>query len=388
MGARMSKPIVIIGAGQCGLKAVETLRQNGYDGALVLIGDETQPPYQRPPLSKAYLKGELEEDRLYLKADSFYEDNNVTTKFGMTATSINRDEKSVSLSNGEMVEYDKLLISTGTIARQIPLNGAALDGVHTLRTIDDVKRLSAAISPDMKIGIIGAGYIGLEVAASLRGRGNDVTVIEAAPRVLARVMPEEMSAFFQSLHEGHGVNFHIGKGTESIEGDGKVEKIVLDDGAEIPCDIVLLSVGASPVIGIAEAADLKIDNGIFVNEVAQTSDADIYAAGDCASFFSKRYDRVIRLESVQNAIDQGKVAAQAMLGQEISYNPLPWFWSDQYDVKLQIAGLSQGFDRFEIEGDMSENSFTVTYFKDEKPICVDAVNQPRAHMMARRSLNT
>ena len=384
----MSKPIVIIGAGQCGLKAVETLRQNGYDGALVLIGDETQPPYQRPPLSKAYLKGELEEDRLYLKADSFYEDNNVTTKFGVTATSINRDEKSVSLSNGEMVEYDKLLISTGTVARQIPLRGADLDGVHTLRTIDDVKRLSAAISPDMKIGIIGAGYIGLEVAASLRGRGNDVTVIEAASRVLARVMPEEMSAFFQSLHEGHGVNFHIGKGTKSIEGAGKVEKIVLDDGAEIPCDIVLLSVGASPVIGIAEAAGLEIDNGIFVNEMAQTSDVDIYAAGDCASFFSKRYDRIIRLESVQNAIDQGKVAAQAMLGQEISYNPLPWFWSDQYDVKLQIAGLSQGFDRFEIEGDMSENSFTVTYFKDEKPICVDAVNQPRAHMMARRSLNT
>ena len=384
----MSKPIVIIGAGQCGLKAVETLRQNGYDGALVLIGDETQPPYQRPPLSKAYLKGELEEDRLYLKADNFYEDNDVTTKFGVTAQSINRDEKSVSLSSGELVEYDKLLISTGTVARQIPLKGAELDGVHTLRTIDDVKRLSAAISPDMKIGIIGAGYIGLEVAASLRGRGNDVTVIEAAPRVLARVMPEEMSAFFQSLHEGHGVNFHIGKGTKSIEGEGKVEKIVLDDGAEIPCDIVLLSVGASPVIGIAEAAGLKIDNGIFVNEMAQTSDADIYAAGDCASFFSKRYDRIIRLESVQNAIDQGKVAAQAMLGQEISYNPLPWFWSDQYDVKLQIAGLSQGFDRFEIEGDMSDNSFTVTYFKDEKPICVDAVNQPRAHMMARRSLNT
>lgn len=384
----MSKPIVIIGAGQCGLKAVETLRQNGYDGALVLIGDETQPPYQRPPLSKAYLKGELEEDRLYLKADSFYEDNNVTSKFGVTATSINRDEKSVSLSNGEMIEYDKLLISTGTIARQIPLQGADLEGVHTLRTIDDVKRLSAAISPDMKIGIIGAGYIGLEVAASLRGRGNEVTVIEAAPRVLARVMPEEMSAFFQSLHEAHGVNFHIGKGTKSIEGAGKVEKIVLDDGAEIPCDIVLLSVGASPVIGIAEAASLEIDNGIFVNEMAQTSDPDIYAAGDCASFFSKRYDRIIRLESVQNAIDQGKVAAQAMLGQEISYNPLPWFWSDQYDVKLQIAGLSQGFDRFEIEGDMSENSFTVTYFKDEVPICVDAVNQPRAHMMARRSLNT
>lgn len=384
----MSKPIVIIGAGQCGLKAVETLRQNGYDGAIVLIGDETQPPYQRPPLSKAYLKGELEEDRLYLKADNFYEDNDVTTKFGVTAQSINRDEKSVSLSNGELVEYDKLLISTGTVARQIPLKGAELDGVHTLRTIDDVKRLSAAISPDMKIGIIGAGYIGLEVAASLRGRGNDVTVIEAAPRVLARVMPEEMSAFFQSLHEGHGVNFHIGKGTKFIEGEGKVEKIVLDDGAEISCDIVLLSVGASPVIGIAEAAGLKIDNGIFVNEMAQTSDADIYAAGDCASFFSKRYDRIIRLESVQNAIDQGKVAAQAMLGQEISYNPLPWFWSDQYDVKLQIAGLSQGFDRFEIEGDMSDNSFTVTYFKDEKPICVDAVNQPRAHMMARRSLNT
>lgn len=388
LGAKMSKPIVIIGAGQCGLKAVETLRQNGYEGDLVLVGDESQPPYQRPPLSKAYLKGELEEDRLYLKADNFYDDHNVTTKFGVTATSINRADKSISLSNGEEISYDKLLISTGTIARQIPLQGADLEGVFTLRTIDDVKRLSAAISPEMKVGIIGAGYIGLEVAASLKGRGHDVTVIEAAPRVLARVMPEEMSAFFQGLHEGHGVRFHIGVGTKSIEGDGKVEKIILDDGTDIPCDIVLLSVGATPVVDIAEAAGLEIDNGIAVNAQAQTSDPDIYAAGDCASFFSDRYDRNIRLESVQNAIDQGKVAAQAMLGQEVHYNPLPWFWSDQYDVKLQIAGLSQGFDRFEIEGDMSENSFTVTYFKDDKPICVDAVNQPRAHMMARRSLNT
>lgn len=383
----MSKPIVIIGAGQCGLKAVETLRQNGYEDAIVLIGDETQPPYQRPPLSKAFLKGELEEDRLYLKADHFYNDFNVTTQFGVSAISINRAEKSILLSNGDTVEYDKLLISTGTVARQIPLEGADLKGVFTLRTIDDVKHLSAAITPDMKIGIIGAGYIGLEVAASLRGRGNDVTVIEAAPRVLARVMPEEMSAYFQSLHENHGVKFHIGAGTKAIQGDGKVEKIILDDGAEVPCDIVLLSIGATPVVGIAEVAGLKIDNGIVVNEMAQTSDPDIYAAGDCASFFSKRYDRNIRLESVQNAIDQGKIAAQCMLGQEVSYNPLPWFWSDQYDVKLQIAGLSQGFDRLQIEGDMSDNSFTVTYFKDDDPICVDAVNQPRAHMMARRSLN-
>jgi 3-phenylpropionate/trans-cinnamate dioxygenase ferredoxin reductase subunit len=384
----MSKPIVIIGAGQCGLKAVETLRQNGYEDAIVLIGDETQPPYQRPPLSKAFLKGELEEDRLYLKADNFYDDFNVTTQFGIAAKSINRAEKSILLSNGDTVEYDKLLISTGTVARQIPLEGADLKGVFTLRTIDDVRHLSAAITPDMKVGIIGAGYIGLEVAASLRGRGNEVTIIEAAPRVLARVMPEEMSAYFQSLHESHGVKFYIGAGTKAIQGDGKVEKIILDDGTKVPCDIVLLSVGATPVVGIAEAAGLEIDNGIAVNEMAQTSDPDIYAAGDCASFFSTRYDRNIRLESVQNAIDQGKIAAQAMLGQEASYNPLPWFWSDQYDVKLQIAGLSQGFDRLEIEGDMSENSFTVTYFKDDTAICVDAVNQPRAHMMARRSLNT
>lgn len=384
----MSKPIVIIGAGQCGLKAAETLRQNGYEGALVLIGEEAQPPYQRPPLSKAYLKGELDEDRLYLKADNFYDDHNIITNFGVSVTSVNRADKSIMLSNGDTIEYDKLLISTGTVARQIPLEGVELKGVFTLRTIEDVKQLSAAITPNMKIGIIGAGYIGLEVAASLRGRGNPVTVIEAAQRVLARVMPEEMSAFFQSLHEGHGVDFHIGKGTKSIEGDGKVEKIVLDDGSEVSCDIVLLSVGASPVIGIAEAAGLDIDNGIAVNEMAQTSDADIYAAGDCASFFSPRYNCIIRLESVQNAIDQGKIAAQSMLGQAVSYNPLPWFWSDQYDVKLQIVGLSQGFDRYEIEGDMSENSFTVTYFKEENPICVDAVNQPRAHMMARRTLNT
>lgn len=387
LGADMAKPFVIIGAGQCGLKAAETFRQSGYEGELILIGDEPQPPYQRPPLSKAFLKGELEEDRLYLKSDAFYEDHNVTVKFGVKAETLDADNKLITLSDGEVIEYDKLLIATGTMARKIPLQGADLEGVYTLRTIDDVTALSNAITPTSKIGIIGAGYIGLEVAASLRSRGNDVTVIEAAPRVLARVMPQEMSDFFEALHQRNGVQIYKGVGTKSIEGDDKVEAILLENDHRIDCDIVLLAVGASPIVALAESAKLDVNNGIVVNEHAQTSDPDIFAAGDCASFYSKRYDRWVRLESVQNAIDQGKVAAQSMMGKDTAYDPLPWFWSDQYDVKLQIAGLSQGFDRLEIDGDLSQNSFAVTYYIDDKPICVDAVNQPRAHMMARRSLS-
>lgn len=387
LGADMAKPFVIIGAGQCGLKAAETFRQSGYEGELILIGDEPQPPYQRPPLSKAFLKGELEEDRLYLKSDAFYEDHNVTVKFGVKAETLDADNKLITLSDGEMIEYDKLLIATGTMARKIPLQGAELEGVYTLRTIDDVTALSNAITPTSKIGIIGAGYIGLEVAASLRSRGNEVTVIEAAPRVLARVMPQEMSDFFEALHQRNGVQIYKGVGTKSIEGDSKVEAILLQNDHRINCDIVLLAVGASPIVALAESAKLDVNNGIVVNEHAQTSDPDIFAAGDCASFYSKRYDRWIRLESVQNAIDQGKIAAQSMMGKDTAYDPLPWFWSDQYDVKLQIAGLSQGFDRLEIDGDLSQNSFAVTYYIDDKPICVDAVNQPRAHMMARRSLS-
>lgn len=381
-----TKPFVIVGAGQCGLKAVETLRQSGYEGDIVLIGDESQPPYQRPPLSKAFLKGDLAEDRLYLKADDFYQIHNVTTKFGVRALELNTDQKSLRLSDSSHLEYEKLLISTGTRARKIPLKGAELKGVFTLRTIDDVNALSAALKPDSKIGIIGAGYIGLEVAASLRLRGHAVTVIEAAPRVLARVMPPEMSVFFEKLHTDHGVDIRTNIGTKGIVGDGVVEAIVLADDSRIDCDIVLLAVGAEPVVELAKEAGLDIENGIAVDQSAKTSNDDVFAAGDCASFFSPRYARSIRLESVQNAIDQGKIAAQAMLGQDVSYNPLPWFWSDQYDVKLQIAGLSQGFDRIETEGDIVANSFSVTYYIGDKPICVDAVNQPRAHMMARRNL--
>lgn len=379
-------PIIIIGAGQCGLKATETLRQSGYDGRLILIGDETQPPYQRPPLSKAFLKGELSEDRLALKADNFYNDNEIETRFGVKALSIDVQNELIKLSDGRDEKYSKLLISTGTRARAIPMQGADLDGVYSLRTIDDVKHLSSALEPGKKVAIIGAGYIGLEVAASLKSRGHEVSVIEAAPRVLARVMPKEMSDYFEELHIAHGVEILTDTKTNRIVGEQKVQAVELEGGHKIDCDIVLMAVGAEPVIELASDAGLKIENGIVVDQTAQTSCENIYAAGDCASFYSKRYQRHIRLESVQNAIDQGKIAAQAMLGEDVDYDPLPWFWSDQYDVKLQIAGLSNGFDKMEIDGEMSENSFAVTYFKDRKPICVDAVNQPRAHMLARRSL--
>ncbi|MEW5424721.1 NAD(P)/FAD-dependent oxidoreductase [Amorphus sp. 3PC139-8] len=381
-------PILVVGAGQCGLKAVETLRTGGYDGDLVFIGAEPHAPYQRPPLSKAFLKGEMSRDRLMLKPDRFFQEKAIQTRFGEAVAAIAPERREVTLAGGEHLAYSKLLLTTGTRARRVPLEGTDLAGVFHLRELADVEWIAANLDPSMRLAIVGAGYIGLEVAAALRVAGYNVTVLEGAERILRRVVCPEVSAFFDGLHRDHGVDIRTSTLPSRIVGAERVEAIEFSDGNRLACDAVLLAVGAEPVTDLAAAAGIGCENGILVDTSCRTSAPDVFAAGDCAAFPSARYGRTIRLECVQNAIDQGKAAAQAMLGTPVAYDPLPWFWSDQYHVKLQIAGLSDGHTEIAIEGAPSDAGFAVTYLKEGVPVAVDAVNQPRAHMLARRSLAT
>jgi 3-phenylpropionate/trans-cinnamate dioxygenase ferredoxin reductase subunit len=381
----MSEPIVIIGAGQAAIKAIETLRGAGHDGAIVLIGEETAPPYQRPPLSKAYLAGAIDASRLFFKLERFYADNNVDLRLGLRATAIAPAEHKVSLADGTRLPYSKLLIATGARARALPLPGCELNGIVTLRSIPDVDAIRARLESVETLAVIGGGYIGLEVAAVVRKSGRNVTVLEGRERVMARVVSPQVSDFFEKLHRDNGVDLRMNVAIERLVGDTDVKAVALADGSTVPADMVLVAVGAQPNGELAERAGLPVQDGITVDRFARTAAPDIFAAGDCTRFPSRRYGRELRLESVQNAIDQAKTAASAMLGDAQAYDPVPWFWSDQYDVKLQIAGLSDGYDRTAIE-QAPGNGFAVSYFKGERLLAVDAVNAPRAHMLSRRAL--
>ncbi len=382
----MTDPILIVGAGQAGIKAAETLRQKGYDGDLVLFGDEAFLPYQRPPLSKAYLKGEMDEERLFLRPEAYFETASVELRTRTSVASIDPAARSIALSNGTRMPYSSLLLATGTRARQIPLEGATLDGVFSLRTMADVAAIRETLAGAENVVILGGGYIGMEFAAVAAGLGKTVTVIEACHRVMERSVAPEISTYFQKLHRAHGVTLRLEQKVERLTGDTTVTGVALGDGSQIPADLVLLAVGAVPVTGLAENAGLAVGNGIAVDACARTSTPGIYAAGDCTEFPSARYGRTIRLESVQNAIDQARIAAGSMLGETTAYDPVPWFWSDQYDAKLQIAGLSSGYDRTELEGDYDEGRFALKYFLGDRLLAADTVNAPREHMMARKTL--
>lgn len=382
----MSEPIIIVGAGQAGIKAAETLRMKGHDGDILLIGEETWPPYQRPPLSKAYLKGELSEDRLFLKANDYFESVNIELTTGTRVAAIDTAQHAITLVDGRTLTYSKLLLATGTRARTLPLPGGDLNGVFTLRGIDDTRRIAGALDKAKSVAIIGGGYIGMEFAAVARSMGKAVTVIEAQDRILKRSVAPEISKFFQQLHAGHGVRLVLGEGVARIAGSDRAEGVELASGETVAADLVLVAAGAVPVIELAEAAGLIVERGIAVDAACRTSAPDIYGAGDCTVFPSRRYGRQIGLESVQNASDQGRAAALSMLGEETVYDPVPWFWSDQYDVKLQIAGLAEGYDRTELVGDPGEGRFALRYFAGDTLLAVDAVNDPRSHMMARKEL--
>ncbi|WP_153771336.1 FAD-dependent oxidoreductase [Labrenzia sp. CE80] len=380
----MQDTVVIIGAGQAGAQVAQSLRQGGFEGLIRLIGDEVTPPYQRPPLSKKYLLGEIGSEALLLRPPAFYTTQNIDLIPGTSVSSIDCGTQRLSLENGDTIGYDKLVIATGTRARHAPIPGADLAGVVTLRTIADVDAIREKLMAGQKIAIVGAGYIGLEVAAVANQLGKDVTVIEAQDRPMKRVVSPFISEFYSALHREKGVELRLGTGVEAIVGEDTVTGVKVAGGEVVPADLVLVAIGAEPNDDLASTAGLETDNGIIVDGAGLTSDDKIYAAGDCTRFYSNRYGRSVRMESVQNAIDQAKIVAQSILGEDVDYDPLPWFWSDQYDIKLQIAGLSDGYDETRTVGEPKDNKFYVAYLKEGRLIAVDSINSPRSHMLSRR----
>ena len=377
--------IVVIGAGQAGSSLVAKLRKEGFDGQITLVGAETAPPYQRPPLSKAYLLGEMEKERLLLRPESFYADNSIDLKLGATVTGIDPAAKTVSLGD-EVIPYDQLALTTGSDPRRLPAAiGGDLEGVFVVRGLADVDAMAPHVTHGKRALIVGGGYIGLEAAAVCAKRGLNVTLVEMAERILQRVAAPETSDYFRALHRGHGVDIREGTGLERLEGEGgKVTRAVLSGGETLEVDFVVVGVGITPATGLAEQAGLTIENGIRVDAQGRTSDPSIWAAGDCASF-PYRGGR-IRLENVPNAIDQAEVVAQNMLGAGKDYVATPWFWSDQYDVKLQIAGLNSGYDNVMTrQGEGQTVSFW--YYRGDQLVAVDAMNDPRAYMVGKRLID-
>jgi 3-phenylpropionate/trans-cinnamate dioxygenase ferredoxin reductase subunit len=379
----MSETFVIIGAGQAGGQAAETLRREGFTGRIVLVGDEPYIPYQRPPLSKKFMAGEMPLERVYFKPPEFFDAENVELRLKTPATKIDPARKVVSLCGDEHITYDKLLIATGSRVRTINIPGADLPGIHYLRSIEDVEGIQKNFKEGAKLVIVGGGYVGLEVAAVAVKRGIEVSVIEVAERVLQRVTSPEMSAFFEKVHTDEGVNIRCGTGVTAFEGEGRLEAVVTSAGEKLPADFAVVGIGIIPNVELAADAGLKIDNGIVVDEFGQTSDPNIFAAGDCTNFFCGPVGRRIRLESVQNALDQAKAAAAAMAGNPKAYVEVPWFWSDQYKLKLQMAGLNQGYDQAVVRGNPDDRRFATFYLKDGVVIAVDAVNSPPDYMVGR-----
>ena len=372
--------VVVIGAGQAGASCVAKLRNGGFEGKITLIGAEPCPPYQRPPLSKGYLLGDMTLERLFLRPEAFYADQGIALKTDCRVTAIDREARVLSTTEGE-VAYDELVLATGSLPRRLPAAiGGDLVGVFTVRDLADVDAMAPRFSKGAKVLIVGGGYIGLEAAAVAAKLGLEVTLVEMADRILQRVAAPETSDYFRALHEGHGVTLREGVGLERLLGEGHVTGARLSDGTEIAADFVITGVGIEPDIALAKAAGIEIDNGIKVDAQGRTSVPGIWAAGDCTSF-PYRGGR-IRLESVPNAIDQAEVVAENILGAGKEYIAKPWFWSDQYDVKLQIAGLNAGYDR--VVTRLGEGSASFWYYLGETLLAVDAANDPRGYMVGKR----
>jgi len=382
----MQERIVIIGAGQAGAQAVATLRAEGFAGTLTMVGDEPFAPYQRPPLSKAYLQGKLERDRLFLKPDAFYSEARCELITGISASAIDRGAKTVSLSDGRSIAYDKLLLATGSRVRKIPVPGADLPGIHYLRGIADVDAMRPAFVPGAKLAVVGGGYIGLEVAAVAAKAGLDVTVFEAVDRVMARAVSPQLSEFYEKVHRDAGVKFHLNTGVKSFEGAGRLQAVRTNDQA-YPADIALVGIGILPNMELAKDAGLACDDGIVVDQNCMSiTDPAIFAAGDCTRH-TGRNGKPIRLECVQNAIDQAKHAALAMVGKPTPYREVPWFWSDQYDLKLQIAGLAWPGDQLVLRGDPALRKFAIFHLRQGAVAAVEAVNAAPEYIVGRKLIN-
>ena len=375
---------VVIGGGHAAGQAVASLRQEGFEGEIVVIGDEPFLPYQRPPLSKQYLSGEQGLDRVYLRPEKFYEERNITLKLGVRVESLDCDAHAVVTSAGETISYDKALLCTGSRPRMLNAPGIDLEGIHYLRGIADVDGIRAEMADAKTMIIVGGGYIGLEVAAVTRTAGLEVSVLEMESRILNRVTTPTLSEFYPQLHEGRGVKILTDTAVSGFEGDGRVSAAVTATGEKLPADIVIIGIGILPNVELAEAAGLDCDNGIVVDERCATSNPDVYAAGDCTNHPNPLLNRRLRLESVPNAMEQARVAAANLLGGDKSYAAIPWFWSDQYELKLQMVGFSTDADQEVLRGDPSSNQFARFYLENGVLVAADAVNSPKEFMACRQ----
>ena len=378
---------IIIGASHAGAQLCVSLRQGGWEGDITVIGDEPDLPYHRPPLSKDFLSGDKAIDDILLRPASVYENANVTMKLGTRVGAIDREAKTILTDDGETLSYYKLVLATGARVRHLPVPGNDLEGVFYLRDSNDVRAIKNNVEAGKRVVIIGGGYIGLETAASLRKQGMEVTVLEAMPRILQRVTAPELSTFYKRIHSEEGVTILEGVMASEIRQLGTALSVETSCEQSFDADMVIIGIGVIPNVELAKEAGLDVGNGIEVNEFCQTSDPDIYAAGDVTWHFNPIYERHIRLESVPNATEQAKTVALHMNGKAKPYNSLPWFWSDQFDLKLQIAGLSGGYDDIVIRGDIEKGrSFAAFYFKGDKILAVDAVNSPREFMFTKMAL--
>jgi 3-phenylpropionate/trans-cinnamate dioxygenase ferredoxin reductase component len=382
----MTGPVIIIGAGHAGFQLAASLRQNGFAARIALLNDEGHLPYQRPPLSKAYLKGTGAPDSLMFRPDKFYRDQNVDLIVDR-AVAIDRGARKVVLGSGNSLDYGHLVLATGARNRLLDIPNANLEGVRYLRTLDESEALRHLIGPDKRVVVIGAGFIGLEFAATARGKGMEVDVVELGVRVMARAVTAEISEFFQARHAAAGIRIHLGVQVTSIEADRpKVTGVSLSDGRHLPADLIVVGVGVLPNVELAAEAGLPVASGIIVDDHLLTSDPNISAIGDCALFASPRFGGSLRLESVQNATDHARCVAARLTGKADVYDGLPWFWSDQGPDKLQIAGLTTGYDRVVVRGDREQNAFSAFCYKGAQLVGIESVNRAGDHMFGRRLL--
>lgn len=384
MTAENTPGTVIIGGGQAGLQVAESLRAGDYDGAITIIADEAGEPYQRPPLSKDYLRGTGPTAALPLRGPRFAAEQRMDLRCGVTATQIDRRRRVVRLDTGEELPYGHLVLATGAANRRLSCPGSDLAGVHGLRTLADAERLGAELGTARRAVVVGAGFIGLEFAAVARARGVEVTVLEFASRPMGRALSPVMGEWFASAHAAAGIDLRLGEGIRRCDGTGRVERVVSTSGASFAADLVVVGIGVVPATTLAEQAGLELDDGVVVDGAMRTSDPRILAVGDCASFPSVHANARIRLESVQNATDQARHAAQTILGTADEYRQLPWFWSQQGNWKLQIAGLHRSGDRTAVRGEPATGKFSVFCFRDGRLAAVESVNHPADHMTARK----
>jgi 3-phenylpropionate/trans-cinnamate dioxygenase ferredoxin reductase subunit len=381
----MSHRVVIVGGGQAGFQAAASLRARKFGGVIDIIGEEAALPYQRPPLSKGYIKGEASESSVLLRPAEFYSANAIGVRLGTPLEAIDRDHREAVLAGGERVPYDSLVLATGARVRPLSVLGAELPGVVYVRTLADAMRLKPLIEAAANVVVVGGGFIGLECAAVASHLSCKVVVLETMERLMGRVVSPVLSAYYRDLHVSHGVDVRLGAAVTEIVGEGRrVKGVHCADGAMLPADLVVVGIGVISNDGLALAAGLACDKGIIVDSELRTADPHIYAIGDCAAFPHPMAKGLIRLESVQNAIDQGKAVAETIMGKPTRYTAVPWFWSDQYDVKLQIVGLTQDYDETVTLGDLAAGRFSVLYFRNGGLIGIDSVNKPSDHVVGRK----